>query len=590
MSIPGGTVIVGPKESLIRTTGEFYSAKDIAPVVLRANERGNWVQVDDVSEVSDTFEPITTIQRANGHRAINLVIVKKERSDAIDIVDDVKSSVEAFKSGAPSTLEISTVNDFSYYVKRRLSVLVSNGWMGMALVLVCLFMFLSSRVAIATAIGIPTAFLMTFIVMTYAGITINLLTMFGLIIVLGMIVDDAIIISENVHRHIEDGMPPDEAAIAGAHDVWRPVLSTVVTTIFAFAPLMFMTGIMGKFIMYIPLIVIIALVSSLAQAFFILPSHLVTMEKIPRGSFLLKFSSGCFSRWFKSISERYAVLLGKLLNRRLQVAAGASVFFIVSIYVGIFHIPLVLFPQKGIEAFFIRLKAPVGTPVEEMEKRLLPVELLVEGISKEEMDDYITQVGIMQQDDIDPFSERASHVAQIAVYLKPSSMRKMTADEIVDDLRKKVESVDGFKEITFEKVRPGPPVGQPVVVRVRGEELPDIEKAAEEIKDYLRGIKGVSDIKDSYELGKDEIIVDVDSSIASRATLGVEDIAIAIRTAFEGLIATTIKKADEEIDVRVRYPDALRYKEGALDKVAIPNGRGDLIPIEVVAKFRTSQV
>ena len=587
VSIPGGTIIIGPKESIVRTTGEFEKASEIEPIVLRANERGHFLQIKDLATVTDTFEPISIVHRANGRRAINLIAVKKERGDTITVVENIREVVAEYRRGAPDTLKISLVNDASYYVKRRLNVLVNNAWIGIVMVLFCLFLFLNSRVAIATSLGIPMAFLTTFIVMWYSGLTINLITMFGLIMVLGMIVDDAIIIAENVHRHMENGIPPKKAAVLGAMEVWRPVVTTVITTIAAFAPLMLMSGIMGKFIRYIPLIVIVALLSSLLEAFIMLPSHLVTVESIPKGKLLAKFNSGAFTRWFSRVTSKYIDFLYVLIKNRWKFVSIVVVFFIVSFYVGFIHIPFVLFPQKGIEAFFIRVKAPVGTPVEVTENRMKPIEIAVSEIPDSELDDYLSFAGISQQDDIDPFSKRASHVGQVVVFLKPSSERHMKADDIVDRLRERTKDVKGFEEISFEKVRHGPPVGEPIVIRVRGEKFDELATVAKEIKSYLSDVEGVSDIKDSYELGKDEIQVKVNSEAASKAGLSVSDIALAVRTAFEGAIATTIKQSDEEIDVRVRYPDKLRYSKDALSQVLIPNGRGKLIPIESVATFES---
>jgi multidrug efflux pump subunit AcrB len=585
VSIPGGTLIGGDRESIIRTTGEFEDASGVRPIVIRANEKGYWVRVEDIAQVTDTFQSETTTHRSNANRAITLVVVKKERGDVIEVVEEIKKAVDEYLLHAPKNLDVSLVNDLSYYVKRRLNVLVSNGWVGMILVLTCLFLFLSSRVAVATALGIPIAFLTTFMVMSYFGVTINLLTMFGLIMVLGMIVDDAIIISENVHRHLEKGVPAAEAAVIGAYEVWMPVLATVITTVAAFTPLMFMTGIMGKFIMFIPLIVILALISSLLESFIILPSHLLTLERIPKWGTLRRFGSDRFSRWFSDFAKRYVELLSWLVGRRWKVIAVSLVFFAVSFYVGIVKIPFVLFPQKGIEAFFIRVKAPVGTALEVTAEMMRPIENAVKSIPESELDDFITYVGVAQQDDIDPFSERASHVGQVQVFLKSASARKMEADEIIEYLRKKTKSVNGFREITFEKVRPGPPVGAPVVIRVRGDDFKVLEAAAEDIKFFLSKIKGVSDVHDSYEPGKDETRVVVNNLSASRAGIGVEDIALATRASFDGVIATSVKKSDEEIDVRVRYPDKFRYQEGALSKVMIPNGRGNLIPITQVAVF-----
>ena len=589
VSMPGGTIIIGGKEKLVRTTGEFETAAEVEDIVLRANELGHWVQVKDIAKVSNDFEPYKTIQRTDGHRAINLIAVKKESADVITVVDQVKEIAKDYEEVAPKGLEIDLVNDFSYYVKRRLNVLVNNAGIGGFLVVVCLFLFLSSRIAFVTAIGIPMAFLMTFIVMYFSGITINMLTMFGLIMVLGMIVDDAIIISENVHRKISDGMSPEEAAITGANEIWRPVLTTVLTTIAAFSPLMFMGGIIGKFVLYIPLVVIIALLSSLAQAFIILPSHIVTIEKLPHFTRFKKLHTGLISHVFDKFQAKYVRLLKRIIGRRYLVVSLAVTFIIVSLYIGIVHVPLVLFPQRGIDSFFVRAKAPIGTPIERTERMVARIEAEVAKLPKTEVDNFITQVGVIQQDPNDSDSDRASHVAQIQLLLKPQSERDMTSDEMIEVLRKNTEGFKEFDEISFENVRPGPPVGKPVMVRIRGDELEELDAIADEVKAYLATIPGVSDIRDDYERGKDEIRVKVDERTASRAGISVQDIALTMRTAVDGTIATTIKKAEEEIDVLVRLPDDWRYREAQPEKIYIPNGQGYVIPVTAVVDFEEAQ-
>jgi len=585
VSIPGGSIVIGNTEKLVRTTGEFETAPEVEDVVLRANELGHWVQVKDVAKVSNDFEPWKIIHRTDGHRAINLIAVKKESADVIEVVDQVKKIARDYEAVAPKGLEIDIVNDFSYYVKRRLNVLVNNGWIGIVLVVTCLFLFLSARIAFVTAIGIPMAFLLTFIVMSFGNITINLLTMFALIMVLGMIVDDAIIISENVYRRISEGMPPEEAAIVGADEIWKPVVTTVLTTIAAFLPLMFMSGIIGKFVLYIPLVVIIALLASLTQAFIILPSHIVTIEKLRHFRAFARFHTGLMSQVFERFQERYVNLLKKVIKKRYLVVSIAVTFIVISIYIGLVYVPFVLFPQRGIDAFFVRMKAPIGTPVEQTEEMVKRVEAEVAKLPKSEMDNFITQVGVVQQEANDRESERASHLAQIQVILKPESEREMTSDELIDVLRKNTKGFDEFDEISFEKVRPGPPVGKPIMVRVRGDKMDELDSIADEVKAYLKTIPGVSDIRDDYERGKDEVQVKVDERTASRADIGVQDIALTVRTAVDGAIATTIKKAEEEVDVRVRLPDEWRYRKDILDKIFIPNNAGYLVPIDAVVSF-----
>lgn len=587
VNISGGSLVEGNSEKLLRTSGEFDKAADVEGVVLRANERGNWVQVSDIGRVTDTFEREDLITRTDGHPSINLIVLKKERGDAIDMVREVKALAKDFKKEVPG-LEIAIVDDLSFYIKRRLNVLVSNGWVGITLVVFSLFLFLSSRAALVTTVGIPIAFLTTFAVMYWSGLTINLITMVGLIIVLGMVVDDAIVVAENVFRLIEGGMPPKKAAVEGALQVWKPVTTSVLTTMAAFAPLMFMSGIIGKFVLFIPLIVIVALAASLFEAFVVLPSHLAEMERIPHLGRLKRMHSWrvFIDRIIGQIACFYSGLLYWFLARRYKIAMWAIVAVVGTIAAAWYLLPFVLFPSRGIDAFFIRAKTPLGTPIQETARRMETLEKrFFEAMPKGEMDNFVTYVGVQQNDTNDPAGIKADHVAQINIYLKPHVDREYDAQELIDILKEKVGVIPGFTEITYEKVQPGPPIGKAVEIHVRGDDFATLEKISDEVKAYLTSLPGVSEIKDSYEPGKDELRVIVDERKASRAGLTIGDVGLAVRTAIDGTIASTIKKSDEEIDIRVLYPDDVRYDPNALKEIYIPNSYGKLIPLTAVASF-----
>ncbi|MFA4973677.1 MAG: efflux RND transporter permease subunit [bacterium] len=585
VSIPGGSLIMGAHESLLRTSGEFDSAEGVKPVILRANELGHWVQVQDIAAVSDNFEPHRLLHRTDGHRAINLVAVKKERGDVLDVVKQIRDIVTAYQKSAPPGLKLSVVNDFSVYVRNRLDILESNGLVGISLVVVFLFLFMSWRSAIVTSIAIPASILATFIYMYYAGYTLNLMTMASLIIALGMLVDNAIVINDNFHRHFDSGVPAEEAAVRGAHEVWAPVFTSTLTTIAAFAPLMFMGGIIGKFTRFLPIVINIALIASLIEAFVVVPSNLVSLETFGNHEKYKWLAKGPLSGWFHRLTVKYAKVVDRLLRSRYRMIGAAALIFVLSIYIGVKVVPFVLFPQVGVDAFFIYVKAPVGTPLEETERRIVSIEQAVDRLPRGEWDDYVTQIGTNQQESNDLEGDQATHLGQIQVILKPEAARSMTADEIIEILRKDTASVEGFEEITFTKVRTGPPVGKPIMARIRNENLDLLDSIADELKSYLATIPGVSDIRDDYDRGKDEKRVIVDERQATRADLTVDDVALAVRASFDGAIATSIKRSDEEIDVRVRYPDAWRYMEGALERVKITNQEGDLIPITEVARF-----
>jgi multidrug efflux pump subunit AcrB len=587
INMPGGKMRTGDSEVTVRVLGEFETPEEVGEVIIRANDIGNWLQVKDVARVVPAFEDEDRLYRTEGSRALRLVLVKKEKGDAIAIVDQAKVIIEEFKKNAPDKIDIILVNDLSFYIRRRLGVLTSNGIIGIILVLVSLFIFLSRPVAFFTALGLPIAFLTTFAIMGYFGISINLITLFGLILVLGMIVDDGIIIAENVYRHIEDGISPREAAILGTGEVIKPVTATILTTIAAFSPLLFMSGIIGKFIRGIPLVVIIALMASMLEAFIILPSHLADFVRPPKKDSSGRIRSKKDSGWYKALLGGYTGLITMAVRFRYLVFGIFLLALIGSVTLAVTDMKLILFPQVGIEQFFIRAEGEVGCALEKTRDMIMPVEELVGSLPAEELETYVTTVGAVENDPNDPFGVYGSHVAQIHIFLTPPDDRSRDADEIIAKLRKETEEMGQFKKITFEKIRHGPPVGKAVAAQIKGDKFDISERLADEIKEYLQTVPGVIDIGDDYGPGKDEIEIIIDEEKASLAGLSVREVATSIRTAINGGIATKIRpeKAEEEIDVLVRYPPGERNKIGVFETLLIPNRYGKLIPLSGISSL-----
>jgi len=590
ISIPGGSIVSGTSEFNIRTTGEFTTKEEIEEVVVRASDIGGWIRIKDIAVVKNTFHEEDTIDKTFGTRSVYLVIIKKSAADAIDVVSRVKTAHDQFIKTSPPDLKTAYVDDLSFYIKRRLNVLKRNGIVGFILVVTSLLIFLNRYIAIVTALGIPIAFLAAFVIMSFMGLSINLITMFGLIIVLGMLVDDGIIISENCYRYMENGMSPRQAAVLGTQEVMKPVTATILTTMAAFTPLMMMSGIMGKFVRYIPMVIIIALVASMLEAFIILPSHIadfVRIKKDKKGKVVSKKNT----EWFKKLLKFYTEILNKAIKERYRVCIGVFVAFIICVILAVKVMPFEMFSSRGIEIFFIRGEAKIGTPLEKTNEYISKVEDKISELPDNELDSFITQIGIVAEDPDSPHARRGSHLVQIVVYLTPESARKRNAKEIIDALKSETKGIKDFERLTYEKVRPGPPVGKPVSIKIRGEYYSVMTEIAEKFKNYLSTIRGVSDVNDDYEPGKKEIMVVVDENQASNAYLTVGEIAGSVRNAFEGGIATSIKreKAAEEIDVLVRFPEEERNDLKAFDKVLIPNKFGHLIPLKNIARLEEKE-
>ncbi len=588
IAISGGKIRTSEGEFSIRTTGEFFTIKEIEDIIIRTNNAGISLRVKDVAQVVDAFEDEDIIYKARGKRSIVLTILKKEKADAIRMKDRVDEKIKQIKAASGGELKIDLIYDLSYYIKRRLNVLRTNGIIGFVLVLCSLYLFLNPSTATMTALGIPIAFLATFCIMSFMGLTINLISMFGLIIMVGLIVDDGIIISENTYRYIEAGTPPREAAVKGTTEVMLPVLSTILTTIAAFSPLMFMTGMIGKFVKAIPQVVIIALAASLLEAFIILPSHLADFVK-PK---LETKSHKRKMRWLNWMCSKYSDVLTKILNRKYLSVTIATFIMVLFFFIGSRFIPLVMWSARGVEQFQIRAESSGGTPLKVTAKMLEPVEELVSNIPEKELDAYTASVGsIGEERGHDPHAKYGSNYAQIEVYLTPLQKRKRDSYQIADSLRpslKKLEKELGFEKLYLHMFKEGPPTGKAIAVNVRGEDFGTLEEIKENLKEFLRSLKGVSDIADSYKVDKLEARIEIDKDKAREAGLTVNRIASSIRNAFEGGLATKIRlpKAEEEIEVRVRFPEEERNTFDAFNKLLIPNIAGKLIPLNRVAEIK----
>jgi multidrug efflux pump subunit AcrB len=590
VTLPGGHLKTKTEEFNIRTTGEFRTAEEIENVIIRANDAGNWLKVKDVAQVVKTYEDEQFIAKTNGERALGMVVVKNESGDIIDVVAKVNKVLDQYKETLPDNIQIDTANDFSFYVKRRLGVLKNNGLIGFILVCIILFLFLDPIPALTTAMGIPIALFMTFFAMHAVGISINLVSMLGLILVLGMLVDDGIIVSENVYRHIEAGMDPKQAAIQGTNEVVAPVTATILTTFAAFGPILFIPDIIGKFIREIPIVVMLALGASLIEAFMILPCHLADFIQF---SHRIKKSSPKpkkEKKWFTKVKAIYLRIIKKALKHKYKVMVFLTIGFVGTLIFafGVYKIKVILFTGEGIEEFYIRAEAPKGTSLEHMEELMRPVEEFVEEIREDELESYRTYVGsISEEMGFDPNAKNGSHLAQVTIFLTPDQTRERDAAIIIAEMKEGLKKIEGFDKIYFFKPKEGPPTGRAVEVGIKGEEYGPLNEISEKIMAHLNAIDGVSGVSSNYELGKKELRIIVDEGKARKYFISVDDVASTVRYAFKGGVATTVKplKAEDEIEVLVRFPEEHRSNIKDFEKILIQNKLGNIVPLKSVAKI-----
>ncbi|MFC1670295.1 efflux RND transporter permease subunit [Spirochaetota bacterium] len=587
LNYPGGLIKSKSEDLMIRTIGEVKNTKEISNILIRANDRGNWVRIKDVANVKDTFEEETIINKTNLQKSITLTILKKETADIIETIGYVKKEVIKYNKKFPGYKYVLS-NDLSKLVKRRLNVLINNSIVGLILVVLILFFTLGWRISLVTALGIPLAFCATFIWMGQYGVTVNLMSMFGLIVVLGMVVDDAIVVAENIYRHLEEGLPLKKAIVEGTAEVFIPILGTILTTIAAFAPLMFMSGVFGAWVWTLPAVVSIALVASWFEAMFILPSHIKDIETFRQQPIHKKNEGG--KSTYKKIQKKYTDALTFILNHKYKSALAITIIFFGTIMFAAKNSKVTLFPPDKVDRFFIKAEAKTGISLEEMSQKIGKIEKIIGSLSKKELENYISKTGIIRETPGDPYEKNGSNYGMVIVNLVPEDYRKRKADEIVEDLREKIKKImHEFVSVDFKFVVQGPPKRYDIDITIKGDDFSVMKKVAEEYKSFLKTIPGLKDVKDNFEKGKKELRIIVNEEKAAITGISVLDVASTVRSCFKGTVATKIKKTDEEIDIRVIFPEKLRNDIGSLDKIKISNRIGNLIPLNKIASFKRAR-
>lgn len=573
-NITAGSIELENREKLIRTLVENETVADLENVVITSNDIGNSVKIKDIAKVLRVFKDKSRGERAGGEPAIFLGIKVKSKADVIKTAELIKK--ELAEISKERNLKYSIFNDLSFYVKRRLGVLSQNGVQGIILVLICLSLFMNFKVSLITALGAPFAFLVAFSLMDSFGITINLISMFGLILVLGMLVDDSIIVAEQYYQYLEQGMEPKEAAKKAAYDTLRPVTSTVLTTMVAFASLFYMGGIMGKFLWAVPAVVILCLLASWLECFIILPGHL--------SDWAAKVKNMEKTRWYQPVLDFYKRSLTFLIKYAKSTILVFVLLFAASIITAV-KMRFELFPTDDVTYAYLNVKGPVGAPFKRTNELLMKLEKIIEKeISKNEMVGYRTITGYQFSKGGTPRS--GDHYGTIFVELTMQDFRERKTDVILKIASDKIKKViDPEYTFSLQKIKNGPPGGKPVNVELSSDSMDDLISASELVKAELEGMEELVSSEIDYEKGKRQIIVKINEAEARRLGVSNLQIAMELRNAFEGLVATTIKKSDEDLDVLVRLEKSERSQEKTLSRIKVLNNQGMRIPLTRMATF-----
>lgn len=579
---PGGELDTEEGEKVVRIVGEFKSPEDVADLVVRSNDSGGVLRLGDIAKVT---EGLATAQRyfdVSGNSAVSMIIMKKSNADIIKTVDNIRKYLKTIPELYGKDIRVEPFQDISNYTRARLGVLTNNAIVGIVLVFMALILFLRPSVAITTTWGLPIVFLMGLFILYMNGYTLNLISMMGFIMVLGMLVDDAIIIGENITFHMEQKMKPHDAAVLGASELLGPVTATVLTTIVAFAPMLFMSGQIGKFIVAIPTVVILLLSLSWLEAFFILPSHVASVtnpNKHPKER-----------RWLVWIEDQYARLLDIAIRYRYLAVFLSLVVLFGSFVLAKTSMSFQLFPPVAVDQYVVRVVAPPGTSLVDMRTNLRNIDKDIRAyINKDYLESTILEAGRIQMQSGDPNAQSGPRYGQIRVIYTPAVTRP--GHDALDDMRHLEHSLpDKFPklDLAFTELRSGPPTGRPLEAQISGSKQADTITAARRLESYLHNVKGVTSVESGLEPGDEELRVVLNRKLAAYAGVNLQTAAIHIRAAVDGLRATTVRRGTEEVDVTIRFPKDVKHKLQQLRELELPNQRGGLVPLSQIASFERS--
>ena len=589
VSIPGGSINAEYTKD-IRVTGEFQEISELDKLPIRANESGNQIFISQIARLKDTYEKERTIARTNGYDAVNLLIIKKEQSDIIRTVAKLKTKMESLQKQVPDSIHILELNNEGNKTTNRLNVVISNSIQGLALIFIVLFIFFSLRDSILTSLSLPLSLLGSLLFMPILDISFNLISMLGIIIALGMLVDNSIVISENIYSYRMKGMDPEEAAIQGTSELVVPIVGSYLTTVAAFIPMLSMSGIMGKFVVQIPLMVIITLTMSLFESFFLLPVRIARFGDIKSettGTFFSKLR-GKLDSFFESVILKFESLTRILVRRKYLSLAVIAIVFNSSL-VTLTLMKFNLFPKEGIEQVMIKAEFPPHFTARETLNRLQYLEPILDRIPKKEIIGYTIKVGIQQTDSSDPLTRVGEHLGMVHLYFIPENERKRTTFQIMGELEAEIKKIPNAENVFIEELINGPPIGAAVTLAVEGKDYKKLKEIAAEIEAHLSSIQGVKNIADDYKKGREEIILSLDSTKSATTGISVATTANFVRSAFEGNEASRFRIGKDEVRIKVQNDAQYRTSQDDIKKVNIINRNGLLTPISSFVNIRSEQ-
>ena len=577
---------------LVRLKGQAYTKDEFESIIVKRNIDGSALYLSDIATISDGFEETPVRSRFNGKNSVFIDVYRVGDESAIKVADAVKKFIDDKQALLPEGYELSYWDDDSLIVKNRLTILLDNALQGSILIIVLLTLFLRPAIALWVFIGIPVAFAGAFFIMPMFDVTLNTLSLFGFILVLGIVVDDAIVTGENIYTHLQKSESGEMAAIEGTKEIATPVTFGVLTTIAAFAPLAFIQGDRSDIFTQIPYVVIPVLIFSLIESKFILPSHLKHIKLRTEKTKTNKFEQfqHKFADSFESFILRYykPLLHLAMKNKITTVAIFTSILAIILALILGGWTKFIFFPRVPSETIRVTLTMPAGTPFEVTNKHIIHITKSAEQLREKYRDKTTNESVIKHIMTRTGGRGGVSHQGSVRFEITPPEKRdiKVTSADLAREWRELTGTIVGAETVEFRSEWGR--AGDPIDVQLTGSSIKTLTIVANEIKNYLQTFETVFDIADSLSDGKEELKIELTKR---GKLLGItkQEISQQVRAAIYGIEVQSIQRDRDDVKVMIRFPKEDRKSIASLNKIIITTQEGHKIPLSILANLTPSK-
>ena len=571
--VSAGTAKVAGAEWLVRVEGTTSNPEELAQFQLSPiNDPQQRIALDSVAEVRRGREEATQLVSFNGQAAVSLSVTKISYTNTLKLVDRINDYINVKNEQLDgSGIRLFLADDQTIQTRNALSIMQRNALLGLGLVLLVCWLFLGIRIAAMVTLGIVFSITGTFWFLNITGNTVNVSVLLGIVIVLGMLVDDAVVVVEAVYYRMQRGAKGLNAAMGALKEVGLPVTAAVMTTMAAFLPLMLLPGIVGKFMFIIPFVVTVGLAVSLIEAFWILPAHVISMTKVAEN--LQKSEKSWREKKTQWIRLKYSKMLCHVIRRpKRYLTLGFLTFALAITAIGKGLVKIEFFTFDPIRLFYVNVDMPADAPLEETLEQTVAVEQRVRQYVEDHEIRAITSLAGIKFTEVEPLY--GDQYGQIQVSLNPRGSDGREVNDVVESMREFVTASPGDAVISFLEISGGPPAGKPISVKVRSDDFTELRAAADAVKALVEGLEGTKDVTDNDVAGRSELALELDMTAIRRAGLDPGNVSRLLRLHLDGEVVAFMRDKGEKVELRVRAKERNHQDIQAVlnDPIALPGG------------------